>query len=51
MRVGAEIEVGDQRAPLRAMVLAQMIVGSRVDWHWERRALIDMVIHYLQNRS
>jgi hypothetical protein len=24
-----------------------MIVGTSVDWHRERRALIDMVTHYL----
>jgi TetR/AcrR family transcriptional regulator, regulator of cefoperazone and chloramphenicol sensitivity len=36
---------------LRGMVLAQMIVGSPIDWHRERRALINMVTHYLQNRS
>jgi hypothetical protein len=29
------------------VVLAQMIVGTSVDWHRERRALIDMVTHYL----
>lgn len=35
-------------ATLRGVVLAQMIVGTSVDWHRERRALIDMVTHYLQ---
>jgi hypothetical protein len=30
------------------MVLAQMIVGTPIDWHLERRALIDMVTHYLR---
>jgi TetR/AcrR family transcriptional regulator, regulator of cefoperazone and chloramphenicol sensitivity len=34
-------------ATLRGVVLAQMIVGTSVDWHRERRALIDMVTHYL----
>jgi hypothetical protein len=29
-------------------VLAQMIVGAPVDWQRERRALIDMVTHYLR---
>jgi AcrR family transcriptional regulator len=38
-------------AALRGVVLAQMIVGSPIDWHRERRALIDMVTHYLQDRS
>ncbi len=33
---------------LRGVVLAQMIVGVPVDWQPERRALIDMVTHYLQ---
>jgi TetR/AcrR family transcriptional regulator, regulator of cefoperazone and chloramphenicol sensitivity len=28
--------------------LAQMIVGTSIDWQRERRALIDMVIHYLR---
>jgi AcrR family transcriptional regulator len=36
---------------LRGVVLAQMVVGSPIDWHRERRALIDMVTHYLQSRS
>ncbi|MCV7257593.1 TetR/AcrR family transcriptional regulator [Mycobacterium shimoidei] len=35
-------------AALRGVVLAQMIVGVPVDWQRERRALIDMVTHYLQ---
>lgn len=35
-------------AALRGVVLAQMIVGVPVDWRAERRALIDMVTHYLQ---
>lgn len=35
-------------ATLRGVVLAQMIVGVPVDWQSERRALIDMVSHYLQ---
>ena len=35
-------------AALRGVVLAQMIIGAPVDWHRERRALIDMVTHYLQ---
>ena len=34
--------------PLRGVVLAQMIVGTEVDWQQERRALIDMVTHYLR---
>jgi TetR/AcrR family transcriptional regulator, regulator of cefoperazone and chloramphenicol sensitivity len=38
-------------ASLRGMVLAQMIVGTPLDWRRERRALIDMVAHYLHNRS
>jgi TetR/AcrR family transcriptional regulator, regulator of cefoperazone and chloramphenicol sensitivity len=29
-------------------VLAQMIVGTSIDWQRERRALIDMVTHYLR---
>jgi len=28
--------------------LAQMIVGTSIDWQRERRALIDMVTHYLR---
>lgn len=35
-------------AALRGVVLAQMIMGVPVDWQRERRALIDMVTHYLQ---
>lgn len=35
-------------AALRGVVLAQMIMGAPVDWQRERRALIDMVTHYLQ---
>ncbi|MGH3596203.1 MAG: TetR/AcrR family transcriptional regulator [Mycobacterium sp.] len=35
-------------AALRGVVLAQMIVGVPVDWQRERRALIDLVTHYLQ---
>ncbi|HZE14225.1 MAG TPA: TetR/AcrR family transcriptional regulator, partial [Mycobacterium sp.] len=35
-------------AALRGVVLAQLIVGTPVYWHRERRALIDMVTHYLQ---
>ena len=27
--------------------MAQMIVGTPVDWQRERRALIEMVAHYL----
>jgi TetR/AcrR family transcriptional regulator, regulator of cefoperazone and chloramphenicol sensitivity len=38
-------------AALRGMVLAQLIVGTPIDWRRERRTLIDMVTHYLQNRS
>jgi AcrR family transcriptional regulator len=34
-------------ATLRGVVLAQMIVGTPVDWQRERRALIEMVTHYL----
>jgi hypothetical protein len=34
-------------ATLRGVVLAQMIVGTSIDWQRERRALIDMVTHYL----
>jgi AcrR family transcriptional regulator len=34
-------------ATLRGVVLAQMIVGTPIDWQRERRALIDMVTHYL----
>lgn len=35
-------------ASLRGIVLAQMIVGGEFDWQAERRALIDMVSHYLE---
>lgn len=35
-------------AALRGVVLAQMIVGTPVDWQAERRALIAMVTHYLR---
>jgi AcrR family transcriptional regulator len=35
-------------AALRGVVLAQMIVGTPVDWQAERQALIEMVTHYLQ---
>lgn len=35
-------------AALRGIVLAQMIVGQAFDWQSERRALIEMVCHYLQ---
>ncbi|MGB3334067.1 MAG: TetR/AcrR family transcriptional regulator [Mycobacterium sp.] len=35
-------------AALRGIVLAQMIMGGPIDWQTERRALIDMVAHYLQ---
>ncbi len=35
-------------AALRGVVLVQMIIGAPVDWRRERRALIDMVTHYLQ---
>ena len=38
-------------AALRGVVLAQMIIGTPVDWQQERRALIDMVTHYLQRPS
>ncbi|MGZ4524930.1 MAG: TetR/AcrR family transcriptional regulator [Mycobacterium sp.] len=34
-------------AALRGVVLAQMIIGTPIDWQSERRALIDMVTHYL----
>jgi AcrR family transcriptional regulator len=34
-------------ATLRGVVLAQMIVGTPIDWQRERRALIEMVTHYL----
>ncbi len=35
-------------AALRGVVLVQMITGTAIDWHQERRALIDMVTRYLQ---
>lgn len=35
-------------AALRGVVLVQMIIGAPVDWRRERRALIEMVIGYLQ---
>ena len=35
-------------ATLRGVVLAQMIIGTPIDWHRERRALIDMVAQYLR---
>jgi TetR/AcrR family transcriptional regulator, regulator of cefoperazone and chloramphenicol sensitivity len=38
-------------ATLRGVVLAQMIMGTAVDWQRERRALIDMVTHYLHDGS
>ncbi len=38
-------------AALRGVVLVQMIVGTPIDWHRERRALIDMVTHYLQRNG
>jgi TetR/AcrR family transcriptional regulator, regulator of cefoperazone and chloramphenicol sensitivity len=38
-------------ATLRGVVLAQMIVGTPVDWQRERSALIDMVTLYLNARS
>ena len=38
-------------AALRGVVLVQMIIGAPVDWRAERRALIDMVTHYLQRGS
>lgn len=34
-------------AALRGVVLAQLIVGTPIDWQSERQALIDMVTHYL----
>ncbi len=36
-------------AALRGVVLAQMIIGAPIDWTQERRALIDMVTHYLRD--
>jgi AcrR family transcriptional regulator len=38
-------------ATLRGVVLAQMIVGTPVDWQRERSALIDMVTHYLHHST
>jgi TetR/AcrR family transcriptional regulator, regulator of cefoperazone and chloramphenicol sensitivity len=38
-------------AALRGVVLAQMITGSPIDWHRERRALIDMATLYLQHSA
>jgi AcrR family transcriptional regulator len=35
-------------ATLRGVVLAQMIIGTPVNWQRERRALIEMVTHYLR---
>lgn len=35
-------------ATLRGVVLAQMVIGTTVDWSLERRALIDMVTRVLQ---
>ncbi|MEZ0364186.1 TetR/AcrR family transcriptional regulator [Mycobacterium sp. pUA109] len=35
-------------AALRGVVLAQMIMGTAIDWALERRALIEMVTHYLR---
>ncbi len=34
-------------ATLRGVVLAQMIIGTPIDWQRERHALIEMVTHYL----
>ncbi len=34
-------------ATLRGVVLAQMIIGTPIEWQQERQALIDMVTHYL----
>ncbi|EID09820.1 TetR family transcriptional regulator [Mycobacterium xenopi RIVM700367] len=38
-------------ATLRGVALAHMLTGMPVDWQRERRALIDMVTHYLRRRS
>ncbi len=38
-------------AALRGVVLAQMIIGTPIDWQRERRALIDMVTRYLQRSA
>jgi TetR/AcrR family transcriptional regulator, regulator of cefoperazone and chloramphenicol sensitivity len=35
-------------ATLRGVVLAQMVIGTDIDWSRERRALIDMVTRVLQ---
>lgn len=35
-------------AALRGVVLAQMLIGTEVDWQRERRTLIEMVSHYLR---
>ncbi len=35
-------------AALRGVVLVEMIMDTSIDWHRERRALVDMVTHYLQ---
>ncbi|HZU49560.1 MAG TPA: TetR/AcrR family transcriptional regulator [Mycobacterium sp.] len=35
-------------ATLRGVVLTHMLTGLPIDWQRERRALIDMVTHYLQ---
>ncbi len=35
-------------ATLRGVVLAQMIIGTPIDWQRERHALIEMVTHYLR---
>jgi TetR/AcrR family transcriptional regulator, regulator of cefoperazone and chloramphenicol sensitivity len=36
-------------AALRGVVLAEMIMGTPIDWSQERRALIDMVTRYLSD--
>jgi AcrR family transcriptional regulator len=36
-------------AALRGVVLAEMIMGTPIDWSQERRALIDMVARYLSD--
>ena len=38
-------------ATLRGVMLAQMIIGMPFDWQRERRALVEMVSHYLQRPS
>ena len=35
-------------ATLRGVVLAQMVIGTDIDWSRERSALIDMVTRVLQ---